>query len=75
MKRLFSAPHFHEVALQLPKPAAGVLAKMQSQGVLGGYDLSLYYPQLGNAILVCATETKTAADLQRYIDTLQLSLN
>ncbi len=75
VKRLFHGPHFHEVVLQLPKPAASVLAKMQAQGVLGGYDLSLYYPQLGNAILVCATETKTAADLQRYIDTLQLAIN
>jgi glycine dehydrogenase subunit 1 len=74
VKRLFHGPHFHEVVLQLPKPAASVLAKMQAQGVLGGYDLSLYYPQLGNAILVCATETKTAADLQRYVDTLQLAI-
>ncbi len=75
VKRLFHGPHFHEVVLQLPRPAAGVLSKMQAQGVLGGYDLSLYYPQLGNAILVCATETRTAADLQRYVNTLQLALN
>ncbi|MBI5659000.1 MAG: aminomethyl-transferring glycine dehydrogenase subunit GcvPA [Nitrosomonadales bacterium] len=75
VRRLFSGPHFHEVVLQLPEPAASVLAKMQAQGVLGGYDLSTHYPQLGNAILACATETKTAADLQRYADTLQLSLN
>jgi glycine dehydrogenase subunit 1 len=71
VKRLFDAPHFHEVVLQLPKPAAGVLAKMQEKGILGGYDLSMHYPQLGNAILVCATETKTAGDLQLYFDTLQ----
>ncbi|MDD5181060.1 MAG: aminomethyl-transferring glycine dehydrogenase subunit GcvPA [Gallionellaceae bacterium] len=75
VKRIFHGPHFHEVVLQLPKPAAGVLANMQAQGVLGGVDLSVHYPQLGNAILVCATETKTAEDLHRYITALQHALN
>ncbi len=75
VKRIFHGPHFHEVVLQLPKPAAGVLAKMQAQGVLGGFDLSVHYPQLGNAILVCATETKIAEDLHRYITALQHALN
>lgn len=75
VKRLFKGPHFHEIVLQLPKPAAGILEKMQAQGVLGGLDLSAHYPQLGNAILVCATETKTDADLRHYIDVLKLSLN
>ena len=74
VKRIFHGPHFHEVVLQLPRPAAGVLAKMQAKGVLGGFDLSAHYPQLGNAILVCATETKTAEDLQRYTTALQHAL-
>ena len=74
VKRLFNAPHFHEVVLQLDKPVAEVLASMQQQGVLGGYDLSAHYPQLGHALLVCATETKTADDLQRYVDALRHAL-
>ncbi|MBI4936984.1 MAG: aminomethyl-transferring glycine dehydrogenase subunit GcvPA [Nitrosomonadales bacterium] len=75
VKRAFPGPHFHEVVLQLPAPAPRVLEKMLAQGVLGGLDLSTHYPQLGNAVLVCATETKTASDLQRYIDVLRASLN
>ena len=75
VKRIFHGAHFHEVVLQLPKPAALVLGKMQAQGVLGGYDLNAHYPQLGEAILVCATETKTDADLQRYVDALRAALN
>jgi len=74
VKSAFHGPHFHEVVLHLPKPAAAVLAKMEEQGVLGGYDLSAHYPKLGNAILVCATETKTTEDLQRYITALQHAL-
>jgi len=75
VQRLFNAPHFHEVVLQLDKPVHEVLAKMQQQGVLGGYDLSAHYPQLGHALLVCATETKTAEDLQRYVDALRHALS
>ncbi len=75
VKRLFSAPHFHEVVLHLPKSSAEVLARMAEQGVLGGYDLQPHYPHLGNAILVCSTETKTAEDLQRYVDALRHALS
>jgi glycine cleavage system P protein (glycine dehydrogenase) subunit 1 len=75
VQRLFNAPHFHEVVLQLPKSSGEVLASMAEQGVLGGFDLQPHYPLLGNAILVCATETKTAEDLQRYVATLRHALS
>jgi glycine dehydrogenase subunit 1 len=29
-------------------------------------DLSEYYPELGNALLICATETKSQADIDAY---------
>lgn len=74
VKRLFAAPHFHEVVLQLNKPVHEVLAKMQQQGVLGGFDLSPHYPQLGHALLVCATETKTSDDLQTFVAALRHAL-
>ncbi len=74
VKRLFSSPHFHEVVLHLPKPSAGVLANMAEQGISGGFDLQPHYPKLGDAILVCATETKTPEDLQRYVAALRHAL-
>ncbi|MFZ2300946.1 MAG: aminomethyl-transferring glycine dehydrogenase subunit GcvPA [Gallionella sp.] len=74
VKRLFSAPHFHEVVLQLPKSSAAILARMSEQGISGGFDLQPHYPQLGNAILVCVTETKTNEDLQRYVAALRHAL-
>ncbi len=72
---LFSAPHFHEVVLHLPASSARVLNSMAEQGVSGGFDLQPHYPQLGNAILVCATETKTSEDLQRYVAALRHALH
>ena len=66
VKLAFDGARFHEVVLQLDRPAAGVLAEMEAAGILGGYDLSRDYPELGAAILVCATETKTAEDIERW---------
>ena len=74
VKRVFDNVVFHEVVLQLNQPVAPVLAKMAELGVLGGLDLSPYYPELGNALLVCTTETKNAADLARFAQALTQAL-
>ena len=63
---LFAAPHFHEVALRLERPAAPILESLAAVGILGGYDLGRDFPELGDALLVCATETKTDEDLAAY---------
>jgi len=75
VKRAFHGPHFHEIVVQLEKPVAPVLTAMQAQGILGGLDLSDQYPELGHALLLCATETKNEQDLQRYTDALRHALH
>jgi glycine dehydrogenase subunit 1 len=62
----FSGAHFHEAVLLLDRPVAPVLAGLAARGIAGGLDLGAYYPELGPALLVCATETKTQADIERY---------
>jgi glycine dehydrogenase subunit 1 len=62
----FAGPCFHEAVLQLDRPVGPVLKALASRGIYGGLDLTGYYPELGNALLVCATETKTSADIERY---------
>ncbi len=66
VRRLFSGPGFHEVVLGLDRPVAPVLAALSERGIEGGLDLSDYYPELGHALLACATETKTTADIETY---------
>ncbi|HEU0198375.1 MAG TPA: aminomethyl-transferring glycine dehydrogenase subunit GcvPA [Nevskiaceae bacterium] len=66
VETLFSSTPFHETALRLPRPAAGVLEALAKLGILGGCDLTADYPQLGNALLTCATEVRTADDIERY---------
>ncbi|MCP5126682.1 MAG: aminomethyl-transferring glycine dehydrogenase subunit GcvPA [Gammaproteobacteria bacterium] len=70
VSQAFNRPVFHEAVLKLPRPADEVLDGLLARGILGGFDLSNEYPELGHALLVCATETRTEADLQRYAEAL-----
>jgi len=75
VEAVFEGPGFHEAAIRISAPAGDVLRALKAQGILGGYDLSADYPELGQAILVCATETKTEADLQKYAGQLERILS
>ncbi len=68
--RTFSGPCFHESVLTFDRPVAPVLEALANEDILGGFDLSADHPELANALLICATETKTDADLARYADAL-----
>lgn len=72
---IFDKPFFHEVAIKLPVPVKDVLSKMHDKGFEAGLDLTKYYPKLGNALLVCVTETKTESELNDYAKALQLAIN
>jgi glycine dehydrogenase subunit 1 len=66
----FDRPRFHEAVLLLDRPVAPVLSELSRRGIIGGFDLSTDYPELGNALLVCATETRTPADVEAYAQAL-----
>jgi glycine dehydrogenase subunit 1 len=74
VRRVFQGPLFHEVVVSLPASVEEVLDKLKAQRILGGLNLQEYYPELGNAMLVCTTETKTSADLARYAEHLGQAL-
>ena len=60
--------------MTLPTPANNVLQALKMQGILAGLDMKEYYPKLGNAVLVCATETKIPSDLRKYTESLDRAL-
>ncbi len=70
VSRAFHRPTFHEAVLRLTVPVAGVLHALEAQGIVGGFDLTPHYPELGHALLVCATETRTPEDIARYAEHL-----
>jgi glycine dehydrogenase subunit 1 len=74
VETVFTRPVFHETVIKLTKPVAPVLAAMAQNGVLAGFDLSVDYPELGNALVVCTTETKNDADLNRFVQVLAQAL-
>ncbi len=68
----FSAPFFHETVIRFGQAGAEeVLERLAAEGVLGGYPLKDHYPELGEALLVCATETKREDDLDTYANNLR----
>jgi glycine dehydrogenase subunit 1 len=70
VKPAFSGPRFHEAVLLLDRPVAPVLAALARRGIFGGLDLADRYPELGHALLVCATETKLDVDIDAYAGAL-----
>ncbi len=71
VKLAFSGPRFHEAVLQLDRKASDVIEALARRGIIGGFDLSRRYPELGNALLVCATETRTSEDIAAYAKALE----
>lgn len=67
---LFERAGFHEFTLALPLSAGTVIERLADARILAGVALDEDFPELGNALLVCATETKTEADLDRYAEAL-----
>jgi glycine dehydrogenase subunit 1 len=70
VRAAFANPYFHESVVLLDRPVAPLLRALADRGILGGFDLAEHFPGLGYALLVCATETKTSADIARYANAL-----
>jgi glycine dehydrogenase subunit 1 len=60
--------------MHINRPIQPVLEQLAEQNIVGGYRLEQDYPELANTLLICATETKTELDLQRYTTSLSESL-
>jgi glycine dehydrogenase subunit 1 len=71
VEQFFKGAAFHETPLRLPRPVPEVLARLAQAGILGGADLSEDYPELGPALLVCATELRSSRDIEAYAQTLK----
>jgi glycine dehydrogenase subunit 1 len=68
---VFKSPFFHEFVVRLNKPVGYVLELLALEGIQGGYNLSDAYPELGNALLICVTETKSKEEIYYYSQVLE----
>ncbi len=62
----YAAASLNEFVLRLPRAASRVLEAMQAKGILAGVALDRFYAGRENDLLVCVTETKKKAQLDRY---------
>jgi glycine dehydrogenase subunit 1 len=62
---------FKEFAVRVGRPANEVVAAAREQGVNPGYALRRDYPGMEDALLVCVTEKRTPAEIDRLADVLR----
>ena len=71
-KRRFEGAYFNEVAIQVPD-ARRRHGELVEQGIVAGLPLGAEYPELGDTLLLAATELTSDADIERLVDALGTS--
>jgi glycine dehydrogenase subunit 1 len=66
---LFAAPFFNEFAVRMPQ-ARRRRERALERGVLAGVPLGDWYPELEDALLLCATEVHSTSDVERLVEAL-----
>jgi glycine dehydrogenase subunit 1 len=61
---------FKEFAIRVGRPAQEVVREARARGVHPGYALGRDYPGMDDALLVCVTEKRSPADIDRLADVL-----
>ncbi|NIO39599.1 MAG: glycine dehydrogenase, partial [Burkholderiales bacterium] len=74
VSRRFESEYFHEAVLAVNVGSQKVSESLRQEGLIAGYELKKAFPELGDVLLVCTTETRSDADLQRYADALSRCL-
>lgn len=67
----FDQPIFHEVALTLPVNAQQVVERLAEEDIVAGFALGEEYAGMDNVLLVCATETRSADDIEQFAQSLE----
>lgn len=71
---VFKQGFFHELVLRFPCPVEKIIQALAKQGIQAGFDLTPFYKELGNCLLVCVTETKTQEDLIAFVAALKAGI-
>jgi glycine dehydrogenase subunit 1 len=62
---------FKEFAIRVGRPAKEVVREARAHGVHPGYALGRDYPGMDDALLVCVTEKRSPADIDRLAEVLE----
>jgi glycine dehydrogenase subunit 1 len=64
---LYSDDMFNEFVVKLDKPTQEVNNYLITKGIIGGLDLSNYFPNRKNEMLVCVTELRTKSEIDTFV--------
>ncbi|MHB1652148.1 MAG: aminomethyl-transferring glycine dehydrogenase subunit GcvPA [Desulfitobacteriaceae bacterium] len=67
MELAFSAPYFHEFVIKTELEPQKINAELLKDKIIGGLDLSRFYPEFDHHLLFCVTETKSRSDIDRLV--------
>jgi len=67
----FAAPAFNEFVVRCPLPPEEINRRLLGDQILGGLPLGRFYPDLRDGWLVCVTETRTRAEIDRLVGCLE----
>ena len=67
----FYADTFNEFVLECPRPVEEVLSYLKQEGIIGGYALESYYPDLKNCMLICVTELNSREEMDILTEKLE----
>lgn len=68
---LSEAPHFNEFVMKVEEPLDQLLERCKKEKIVPGLDLGRYCSGLSNHLLVCATETKSKEQLDRFVEVVR----
>src|SRR5699024_10521176 len=67
---VFEGSIFNEFVIKLSVPVSEVNNKLIEKGIVGGFDLGFYYPELENHMLVAVTEIRTKEQIDTFVQEL-----
>ena len=65
----FGAPFFNEFVVRAPQAARAWEANARD-GIVAGFPLERWYPELEGSLLLCVTETHTPEQVDRLVEAL-----
>ena len=64
-------PVFHEFTVELPMSTKRFQAMLHERQILGGLDISQFYPERDKQMLFCCTELSSDQDIERLLEAVQ----
>ena len=70
-KILFPGPRFNEFVVQFAAATSDMQQRLLRRNIIGGFPLHGMYPELGNAALLCVTETTRLEQIDALVEGLK----